>query len=199
MAEQPASEFSKMIAGELYDASDPQLCEMRLTARRLTREYNNSREDESEKRKEILRDLFGSIGTEITVEPSFRCDYGSNIYVGENFYMNFNCVILDVAPVTMGNNVFIAPNVQIYTATHPITAKERISGLELGKAITIGDNVWLGGNCVICPGVTIGNNAVVGAGAVVVKDVPCNVVVAGNPAKIIKQIDQPENISTDDP
>lgn len=183
-------ELKKMLAGEYYNALDPKLVEMRQNCRSLTREFNSTTELEEEKRKSILKQLLGKIGDDnAVIEPPFRCDYGSNITVGKNFYMNFNCIILDVCSVTIGDNVMIAPNVQIYAATHPIDAKERISGLEYGKQITIGDNVWLGGSCVICPGVSIGKNSVVGAGAVVVKDVPPNVVVAGNPAKIIKQVE----------
>lgn len=182
------NEFDKMVAGELYNAGDPLLVEMRRKARCLSRQFNQTTEDEMEKRRELLRELFGHVEGNIEVEPSFRCDYGCNISVGKDFYMNFNCVILDVCRVTIGDNVMIAPNVQIYTATHPIDPTERLSGKELGKEIKIGNNVWLGGSCVICPGVTIGNNSVIAAGAVVVKDVPDNVVVGGNPAKIIKNI-----------
>ena len=147
-------------------------------------------ENETEKealRREILEELLGQVGENIFIEPTFKCDYGYNIKVGDNFYANFDCVILDVCPVTIGKNVFLAPGVHIYTATHPLDAEERCSGAEYGKPVTIGDNVWLGGRSVIAPGVTIGNNVVVAAGAVVVKDVPDNVVVGGNPAKIIKE------------
>ena len=140
-----------------------------------------------ERRREILEELLGQVGENIFIEPTFKCDYGYNIKVGDNFYANFDCVILDVCPVNIGKNVFLAPGVHIYTATHPLDAEERCSGAEYGKPVTIGDNVWLGGRSVIAPGVTIGNNVVVAAGAVVVKDVPDNVVVGGNPAKIIKE------------
>jgi maltose O-acetyltransferase len=175
----------------MYDASDKQLVEMRRNARKLTRIFNNHTEDEIDERTKILKELFGTTGKNIFIEPTFRCDYGSNIHVGENFYMNFNCVILDVAPVRIGDNCMCAPNVQIYTATHPVIAEERISGLEYAKPITIGHNVWLGGGCIICPGVTIGDNSTVAAGAVVVKNVPPNTVVGGNPAKVIKELPVP--------
>ena len=183
------TEKEKMIKGELYIASDEVLVNERLNARRLTRVFNNTLEDEIEKRTEILKELFGEVGENIYIEPTFKCDYGYNIKVGDNFYANFDCVMLDVCPITRGNNVFLAPGVHIYTATHPLNPEERNSGAEFGKAVKIGDSVWLGGRSVICPGVTIGNNVVVAAGAVVTKDVPDNVVVGGNPAKIIKNIE----------
>lgn len=183
------TEKEKMIKGELYIASDEVLVNERLNARRLTREFNTTLETELEKRTEILKELFGEVGENIYIEPTFKCDYGYNIKVGDNFYANFDCVMLDVCPITIGNNVFLAPGVHIYTATHPLNPEERNSGAEFGKSVKIGDSVWLGGRSVICPGVTIGNNVVVAAGAVVTKDVPDNVVVGGNPAKIIKSIE----------
>lgn len=183
------SEKEKMLNGELYQAGDQELVKDRLNARRLTRLFNQSLETEDESRKEILRELLGSTGTHYYIEPTFRCDYGYNIHVGENFYANFDCVFLDVCEIRIGDNCFLAPGVHIYTATHPLDAKARISGAEFGKPVTIGDNVWIGGRAIINPGVKIGNNAVIASGAVVTKDVPDNVVVGGNPAKVIKQID----------
>lgn len=183
------TEKEKMIRGELYLANDPVLVQERINARRSTRLYNETTETEQEKRTEILRELFGSAGNNIYIEPTFRCDYGYNIHVGENFYANFDCVMLDVCEIHIGKNCFIAPGVHIYTATHPLNPYERISGAEFGKAVTIGDNVWIGGRAVINPGVTIGNNVVIASSAVVTKDVPDNVVVGGNPAKILKEIE----------
>lgn len=182
------SEKEKMMNGELYQAADPELVEDRLNARRLTRLYNQSLETDQEVRTELLRELFGTTGNNYYVEPTFRCDYGYNIHVGENFYANFDCVFLDVCEIRIGDNCFLAPGVHIYTATHPIEAKERISGAEYGIPVTIGHNVWIGGRAVINPGVTIGNNVVIASGAVVTKDVPDHAVVAGCPAKIIKLI-----------
>jgi len=176
-----------MLTGQLYVASDPELTQDRLNARQLLYNYNHSRPDEVEKRKILLSKLFRS-DTSCYIEPVFQCDYGYNIRFGENFYANFNCVILDVCPVTFGKNTFLAPHVQIYTATHPIDAQERISGHEYGQPITIGNNVWIGGNAVICPGVNIGHNVVIGAGSVVTKNLPDNVVAAGNPCRIIKHL-----------
>ena len=181
-------EKEKMIKGEMYFSADEVLVNERNRARRLTRAFNNTTEEELDKRTEILKELLGKTGENIYIEPNFRCDYGYNIYVGENFYANFDCLLLDVCPITIGNNAMLAPGVHIYTATHPLDPTERNSGYEYGKPVNIGDNVWIGGRAVICPGVTIGNNVVVAAGSVVTKNVPDNVVVGGNPAKIIKEI-----------
>ncbi|WP_027125745.1 sugar O-acetyltransferase [Gelidibacter mesophilus] len=183
------SEKEKMIAGELYYPTDPELVEGRRQARIIFGKYNTTSPDETEKRKKLLDDLFQQHPINLYIEPPFYCDYGPNIQLGENIYMNYNCCILDVSTVKIGNNVMFAPNVQIYTATHPLEHKARNSGLEYAKSITIGDNVWIGGNSVICAGVTLGNNVVVGAGSVVTKSFPKDVVIAGNPAKIIKTID----------
>ncbi|MCR8641198.1 acetyltransferase [Paenibacillus sp. N1-5-1-14] len=182
------SEKQKMIDGEMYIAADPVLIEDRNTARKLTRLYNQTTETDGDERERLLKQLFGSTSKHLYMEPTFKCDYGYNIHVGENFYANFDCVILDVCPVTIGNNCFLAPGVHIYTATHPLDPIERCSGAEYGKPVVIGHNVWLGGRSVINPGVTIGDNVVVASGAVVTKDVPSNVVVGGNPARVIKEI-----------
>ncbi|WP_085993241.1 maltose acetyltransferase domain-containing protein [Oceanobacillus senegalensis] len=183
-----ATEKEKMLRGERYDASDPQLVKERIYARKMTRLYNQTLETEDEKRMNLLKELIGSTRDELYIEPTFRCDYGYNIHVGENFYANFDCVLLDVCEIKIGDNCIFAPGVHIYTATHPIDATERTTGLEFGRPVKIGQNVWIGGRAIINPGVTIGNNVVVASGAVVTKDVPDNVVVGGNPAKIIKQI-----------
>lgn len=183
------TERDKMLAGEMYDASDRQLVADRLKARRLTRLFNETHEDEMPKRRELLGELLGSMGENTYIEPTFRCDYGSNIYVGQQFYANFDCVILDVCEVRIGDYCFLAPGVHIYTATHPLDPMERNSGLEYGRPVTIGNNVWIGGRAVIVPGVTIGDNVVIAAGAVVTKDVPNGAVVGGNPAKIIKYVE----------
>lgn len=183
------SEKEKMVSGELYFAADPELVKERLNARRLTRLYNESLETDDDRRKEIIRELFGSTGNQYYIEPSFRCDYGYNIHVGENFYANFDCVFLDVCEIRIGDNCFLAPGVHIYTATHPLHAEERNSGAEYGKPVSIGHNVWIGGRTVINPGVRIGDNAVIASGAVVTKDVPAHAVVGGNPAKFIKSIE----------
>ncbi|RSD26650.1 maltose acetyltransferase domain-containing protein [Mesobacillus subterraneus] len=182
-------EKEKMLDGELYNAADPVLVQERENGRRLTRLYNQTVETDYVHRISILKELLGSTENQFYIEPTFRCDYGYNIHIGENFYANFDCVILDVCEVRIGKNCFMAPGVHIYTATHPLHPIERISGVEYGKPVTIGDNCWIGGRAVINPGVTIGNNVVVASGAVVTKDVPDNAIVGGNPAKIIKMVE----------
>ncbi|MGB6128218.1 MAG: sugar O-acetyltransferase [Psychrilyobacter sp.] len=181
------SEKEKMLAGELYFSGDQSLVDDRLMARMLTSEYNGTRAIEEEEREEILKRLIVVKG-DAKIQPPFHCDYGYNIEVGENFYANFSCTILDVNRVIIGDNVMFGPNVQVYTATHPLDPKERIKGLESSKPITIGDNVWIGGGAIILPGVTIGKNTTIGAGSVVTKDIPKNVLAGGNPCKIIKEL-----------
>lgn len=182
------TEKQKMLSGELYLAADEELSSGRQRARRLTRIYNSTREDEQPKRLEILAELFGSVGPKVEIEPPFYCDYGSNIYAANGLYMNFGCIILDCHQVNIGENLLCGPNVQIYTAFHPTDPQIRLSGLELAAPIHIGNNVWIGGGSIICPGVTVGDNSTIGAGSVVVKDIPANVVVAGNPCRVIRQL-----------
>ncbi|WP_100399044.1 sugar O-acetyltransferase [Bacillus sp. FJAT-44742] len=184
------SEKEKMISGESYNPLDQELLAERTNARRLTRLFNESDETEVEKRTELLKELLGSVGDSLYIEPTFRCDYGYNIHAGENFFANFDCVFLDVCEIRIGDHCFIAPGVHIYTATHPLPASERISRVEYGRPVTIGDNVWIGGKAVINPGVTVGNNVVIASGSIVTKDLPDNVLAGGNPARIIKQIQE---------
>src|SRR5690625_5181532 len=182
------TEKEKMLQGALYNPEDPTLVKERENARRLTRVYNETSETEHGKRMEVLKALLGGTGENFYIEPTFRCDYGSNIYVGEHFYANFDCVMLDVCEIRIGANCMLAPGVHIYTATHPLDPVERNSGKEFGKPVTIGNNVWIGGRAVINPGVTVGDNAVIASGAGVSKDVPANVVVGGNPARVMREI-----------
>lgn len=182
------NEFQKMIAGEMYDPADPGLVELRVKARRITEKYNRTSVTQRRRRSALLRSLLGSTGESIFIEPSFRCDYGINIHVGDNFYANFDCVILDVAEVIIGKNCLLAPQVGIYTAAHPLDPGERAAGKEFAKRIVIGDNCWIGGRAVINPGVSLGNNVVVASGAVVTKSFGDNVVIAGVPAQIVKRI-----------
>jgi len=182
------SEKEKMLAGDLYDPSDPELVAERERARTLTRQYNETTADETERRAELVEDLLGSVGDDCFVEPPVRCDYGYNIHVGENFYANFDCVVLDACRVDIGRNCMIGPGVHIYTATHPLDASERVAGPEYGKPVTVGDDVWIGGRAVLNPGVTVGDEAVVGSGAVVTEDVPEGAVVQGNPAVVVREL-----------
>ncbi|SNY62027.1 maltose O-acetyltransferase [Enterobacter sp. CC120223-11] len=182
-----SEEKRKMIAGELYLPGDATLRADRLRARTLLHGYNHSAPEEKALRASLLAELLGC-ARDAYIEPTFRCDYGYNIFVGQNFYANFDCVMLDVCPIRIGDNCMLAPGVHIYTATHPLEAEARNSGAEFGKPVTIGNSVWIGGRAIINPGVTIGDNAVIASGAVVVKDVPANAVVGGNPAKVIKML-----------
>ncbi|MER0122937.1 sugar O-acetyltransferase [Streptococcus sp. ZJ93] len=181
------TEREKMLAGDLYDASDAELVELRNLARRYRMEFNQ--ELDGAKRSSLLKSWFGSTGNQIYIEPNFACDYGCNIHVGENFYANFNCTFLDVCPIRIGDNAMLGPNVQLLTPLHPLEANERILGMEYGKPITIGDNFWAGGGVTILPGISLGNNVVVGAGSVVTKSFGDNLVLAGNPARIIQILD----------
>ncbi len=165
-----------MIAGELYDPLDPQLVEDRIQTRLLLKALNESREDDPEERNRILKLLLPNTLNNLWLQPPFYCDYGYNIQIGERVFFNFNCVVLDVAPVRIGNRTMFGPNVQLYAATHPLDHIERSSGLEYGKSITIGDDVWIGGSVVICPGVTIGDRSIIGAGSVVTKDIPSDTI-----------------------
>lgn len=183
------TEKEKMLAGELYNAADPQLVLERQQARHLTRAYNNSFPEELEQRRQILKQLLGACGENVVIEPPFYCDYGSNILLGDGVYFNFNCVVLDVCRVVIGDRTMFGPNVQIYTATHPIDAASRASGLEIGKPITIGADVWVGGSAIINPGISIGDRSVIGAGSVVVKDIPAGVFAAGNPCRVLRKLE----------
>lgn len=178
----------RMLAGLPYKAWLDGLKEERMENKLKIYDYNLTRPDNKKKMKEMIKNILGKTGEEVFIEQPFRCDYGKNIEVGNNFFANYNCVILDVAKVTIGENVMFAPNVSIYTAGHPIHPESRNSGYEYGIPVTIGNNVWVGGNVVITPGVTIGNNVVIGAGSVVTKDIPDNVITVGNPCRVIREI-----------
>lgn len=178
----------RMLAGLPYKAWLDGLSEERLDLRLKIHKFNSCSPDKKDEMKAMIKDIVGKCGKDIFIEPPFHCDYGKNIEVGENFYANFNCVILDVGKVKIGTNVMFAPNVSIYTAGHPIHPESRNSGYEYGIGITIGDNVLVGGSVVINPGVHIGNNVVIGSGSVVTKDIPDNVIAVGNPCRIIREI-----------
>ena len=184
-----------MLMGELYKLNDDkELNEDFMRARRLTRLFNSMTEEQMEERKEIIKELFKSTGENVHVEQTFHCDYGCHISVGENFYANYDCIMVDVCEIIIGDNVLLAPRVGIYTAGHPIDAAVRNEGLEFGKPVIIGDNVWIGGNAVINPGVTIGSGVVIGAGSVVTKDIPDHVVAVGNPCRVLRKINEEDKI-----
>jgi len=177
-----------MLAGELYDPLDQQLTKERLQTRLLIKELNDTREDQTEERARVLKKLIPNAGADLWLQPPFYCDYGYNIAAGEKVFFNFNCEVLDVTRVTIGSRTLFGPNVQIYTATHPLNHQERAAGLEYAKPIVIGEDVWVGGSAIICPGVSIGDRSVVGAGSVVTKDIPADVFAAGNPCKVIRSL-----------
>ena len=182
------TEKEKMLNNEPYYAADETLLKERLFIKDKIYDYNLLKPSLVEERKKLIKNIIGKTGENIWVESPFQCDYGYNIEVGDNFYSNHNLVILDVSKVVIGKNVFIGPNVGIYAAGHPIDAKMRATGLEFGKPVHIGNDVWIGGNVVILPGVCIGDNVVIGAGSVVVKDIPSNCVAVGNPCKVVKEL-----------
>ena len=185
------SEREKMLAGELYDPLDPELAPLRTHARDLCRALAASSEEDGagSERRRILVSLFGSGGDTVWMQPPFHCDYGANIFLGEKVFFNFGCVVLDVCKVTIGSFTLFGPGVQIYTATHPMNAALRRTR-ELGKPITIGEDVWIGGGAIVCPGVTIGSRSVIGAGSVVTRDIPEGVLAVGNPCRVVRAIDE---------
>jgi len=180
-----------MLDGELYDPLDRQLSDERMRARFLIKELNDTREDQQPERNRIILELLPNAVTGLWLQPPFYCDYGTNIIIGENVFFNFNCVVLDVMTVTIGNRTIFGPNVQLYTATHPVDHDVRASGLEFAKPIQIGNDVWIGGHVVVCPGVKIGDRSIIGAGSVVTRDIPQDVFAAGNPCRVIRSTINP--------
>ena len=183
------TEREKMCRGEPYDPSEERLVAERERARSLTRAYNETGPTEREERRRLLEELLGAVGEGVTVLPPFRCDYGWNVRVGDEWFANYDCVILDTCPVEIGDGCLFGPGVHVYTATHPLGADERAAGLESGAPVTVGDDVWVGGRAVVNPGVTVGDRAVVGSGSVVTDDVPAGTLVAGNPARRIRDLE----------
>jgi maltose O-acetyltransferase len=183
------TEREKMLAGEMYDALDPVLVAGRERARDLCQALNATREADQDARRRIVRELFGAGGDTVWMQPPFFCDYGSNIELGERVFFNFNCIVLDVCRVTIGDYTMFGPAVQIYTPLHPLDAAQRRKE-EYGKPVEIGSDVWVGGGAIILPGVRIGSRSVIGAGSVVTRDVPAGVFAAGNPCRVIRPIEQ---------
>ena len=182
-----SSEREKMLAGELYDPLDPELVASRVRARDLCQALNATREADEDERRRILIELFGAGGDSVWMQPPFYCDYGWNISAGKRVFFNFNCVVLDVCAVRIGDFTLFGPAVQIYTATHPLDAEQRRTR-EFAKAVDIGSDVWVGGGAIICPGVKIGSRTVIGAGSVVTRDIPDGVFAAGNPCRVVREI-----------
>jgi len=185
------SEKGKMLNGELYDSTDSILVKERLIASKLCHQFNNLPPEKEIEKKQILNKLF-QYSTDAEINSPFHCDYGYNIIIGNNFYANYSCIILDVNKVSIGDNVKFGPNVQLYTAFHPLEPNLRTTTKELGLPIFIEDNVWIGGGVIILPGVKIGKNTIIGAGSVVTKNIPQNVIAVGNPCKILRKINLPK-------
>ena len=188
------TEQEKMCSGNLYNPADSKLKQDRLNAREIVFRLNQLSPSQQTEKTVLFNQLFHTTQTTFHIELPFRCDYGYNIKLGENFYANYNCTMLDCAPISIGNNVMFAPNVSLFTAAHPIDPELRNSGIEFAMPIIIGDNVWIGGNSVVMPNVTIGNNVVIGAGSVVTKDIPDNCIAVGNPCRVLRQINQQDKI-----
>lgn len=182
----------RMLAGELYTAADRELAEMNARAQRLLQAFNTSSFDEGDSRRAILSELLGAVGRGSEIKQPFYCDYGVHIFVGERFFANYDCVFLDCAHITIGDRVLLAPKVQLYTATHPLDPQVRAKDWEMAYPITIGDDVWIGGGAIICPRVTIGSGTTIGAGSVVTRDIPPGVFAAGNPCRVIRQLNEDE-------
>ena len=185
----------RMLRGELYLADDPEIAAEQARAQELQERYNATRHAEQDLRDTLLRELLGEVGAGVVVRPPFFCDYGSHISIGTRTFVNYDCVLLDVAPIRIGAACQLATRVQLLTATHPIDPEPRRIGWESAEPIEIGDNVWLGGGAVVCPGVTIGADTVVGAGAVVTRDLPAGVVAAGVPARVLRKIDERDRVA----
>lgn len=188
------TERERMLSGQLYDAGDETLTAARGRAKRLTWRYHQLDPTDWDSRTQILQELLGHLGEDSWIEPPFRCDYGTQISIGDHFFANYDCIFLDVAPITIGNRVMFGPRVCLYTAGHPLDAATRNTGLEFGKPIAIGDDVWLGGNVVVLPGVTIGAGTVVAAGSVVKRDLPPHVLAAGNPCQVLRPITEADRL-----
>jgi maltose O-acetyltransferase len=185
----------RMLRGELYLASDPELVAELARAQELLERYNATADAERDERARLLRELLGEVGDGVAIRPPFYCDYGRHISIGAGTFVNYQCVLLDVASIRIGAACQLATCVQLLTATHPVDPEPRRLGWEYGLPITIGDNVWLGGGAIVCPGVTIGNDTVVGAGAVVTRDLPAGVVAYGNPARVQRAIGERDRVS----
>ena len=184
----------RMQRGELYIAADPELEAGMARAQEILDRYNATRHGEQPLRDELLRQLLGDVGDGVVVKPTFRCDYGTPVSIGAGTFVNYGCVMLDVMPIRIGAACQLATNVQLLSATHPVDPEPRRAGWEYGEPITLGDNVWLGGGAIVCPGVTIGDDTVVGAGAVVTRDLPVGVVAVGNPARVLREIGEQDRV-----
>jgi maltose O-acetyltransferase len=188
----------RMVRGELYVFADPEIQAEHARAQALLERYNATAHAEREERERLLRELLGGVGDGVVVQPPLRCDYGTRITIGAGTFVNYDCVMLDATPITIGSYCQIGPGVQLLTATHPIDPEPRRRGWEYAEPIAIGDNVWLGGGVIVCPGVTIGDDTVVGAGAVVTRDIPVGVIAVGTPARVLREIGEADRVAVPD-
>lgn len=182
------TEWEKMQAGQIYNDFDQDLFNRRIEAKRLFRQFNLTDDEETPKRQDIMRRLFRRVGERVWIEPNFACEFGKNISIGDDVYINFGCIILDCGQVSIGNNTLIGPNVGLYSGNHTLDAQERMAGGLIPKDIHIGNRVWIGGNAILLPGVNIGDDSVIGAGSVVTHNIPSGVLAAGNPCRVIRKI-----------
>lgn len=182
------TEWERMQKGLVYNDFDQDLFNKRVEAKKLFKAYNKTDDEEIDLRNKIMKQLFKNVGENVWIEPDFRCEFGKNITIGDNVYINFGCIILDCSEVTIGSHTLLGPNIGLYAANHSTDATERINGGCYGKPIHIGNNVWLGGDVKVLQGVTIGDNTIIGAGSIVTKDIPDNVIAVGNPCKVIRKI-----------
>ncbi len=194
MEKRTLSEWEKMQRGETYNDFDQDLFNRRVVAKKLFRAYNQTSDDAVEERRRIMTELFKSVGENVWIEPDFRCEFGKNIAIGNDVYINFGCVILDCGQVTIGNNTLIGPNVGLFSGNHTTDAEERAAGGLIPKPITIGNRVWLCGNVSIVPGVSIGDDTIIGAGSVVTHDIPSGVIAAGNPCRVLRKITEKDKV-----
>ena len=193
------TEWEKLQSGEIYNDFDQDLFNRRVEAKKLFRAYNRLADEEVESRNDIMKQLFKSVGSNVWIEPDFRCEFGKNISIGNDVYINFGCVILDCGPVTIGNQVLIGPNVGIYDANHALDAQERMDGALIPGKISIGNRVWIGGGTIILPGVTIGDDTVIGAGSIVTHDIPSGVVAVGNPCRVLRKLIDKDKVGYQSP
>lgn len=188
------TEWEKMQAGEIYNDFDQDLFNRRVEAKKLFRAYNHTEDDEVEKRNDIMLKLFKSVGKNVWIEPDFRCEFGKNITIGNDVYINFGCVILDCGQIRIGDNTLIGPNVGIFSGNHTTDAEERAVGGLIPKPVTIGNRVWICGNVSIVPGASIGDDSIIGAGSVVTRDIPAGVIAAGNPCRVLRKITEKDKV-----
>ncbi len=188
------TEWDKMQSGKIYNDFDQDLFNRRVEAKRLFKEFNRTEDEETDRRQAILRTLLKGIGERVWIEPDFRCEFGKNITIGNDVYINFGCVILDCGQVTIGDNTLIGPNVGIYNANHVLDAEERVAGGLIPGQVHIGNRVWIGGNTIVLPNVTIGDDTVIGAGSIVTRDIPSGVVAAGNPCRVLRKITDKDKV-----